>query len=191
MKCALLVAWREYAENAKTRGFWLGLLLFPLILFLSIQVPVLLEQRATPVRYFILVDPSRGLAPAIEAALEKSFQRQMLAALKEYARKNEVPMTTAPSEGAGPAGRRPAPSLADLNEGDALSLETFVAKGGKGFFLAQIGFQLLRNRGEVRVRVDGRGQFDLLKEPARFFEGRRPGAQPGRNLRKEEALAAL
>ena len=142
MKCALLVAWREYAENAKTRGFWLGLLLFPLILFLSIQVPVLLEQRATPVRYFILVDPSRGLAPAIEAALEKSFQRQMLAALKEYARKNEVPMTTAPSEGAGPAGRRPAPSLADLNEGDALSLETFVAKGGKGFFLAQLGPRL-------------------------------------------------
>ncbi len=57
MKSALLVAWREYAENAKTRGFWVGLFLFPLILFLSIQVPILLEQRATPVRYFILVGP--------------------------------------------------------------------------------------------------------------------------------------
>ena len=131
MKSALLVAWREYAENAKTRGFWVGLFLFPLIVFLSVQVPILLEQKATPVRYFILVDPSRGLAPAIEAALEKSCQRQMLGALKGYARKNALPMTNS-------AAPRPAPSLEDLNEADALSLETFVAKGGRDFFLAQL-----------------------------------------------------
>jgi ABC-2 type transport system permease protein len=131
MRYAFLVAWREYAENVKTRGFWIGLFLFPLILFLSVQVPVLLEQRATPVRHFILVDPSRGLAPAIEAALEKSYQRQVLAALKEYARKNAAPMTNS-------AAPRPAPSLEDLNEADAQSLETFVAKGGRDFFLAQL-----------------------------------------------------
>jgi ABC-2 type transport system permease protein len=132
MKYALLVAWREYAENAKTRGFWLGLFLFPLILLLSVEVPVWLEQRATPVRYYILVDPSRSLAPAIEAALEKSYQRQMLAALKEYARKNALPMTNS-------AAPRPGPSLEDLNEADALSLEkTLVATGGRGFFLEQL-----------------------------------------------------
>ncbi|MGO8679006.1 MAG: ABC transporter permease [Limisphaerales bacterium] len=135
MKYAFLVAWREYAENAKTRGFWVGLFLFPLILFLSVQVPVLLERQATPVRYFVLVDPSRGLAPAIEAALEKSYQRQVLAALKEYARKNAAPMTNS-------AAPRPAPSLEDLNEADARALETFVAKGGSGFFLAQLAPQL-------------------------------------------------
>jgi ABC-2 type transport system permease protein len=131
MRCAFLVAWREYAENVKTRGFWVGLLLFPLIVFLSVEVPILLEQKATPVRYFILVDPSRDLAPAIEAALEKSYQRQVLAALKAYARKNAVPMTNS-------AALRPAPALEDLNEGDTRFLETFVAKGGRGSFLAQL-----------------------------------------------------
>jgi ABC-2 type transport system permease protein len=150
MKYALLVAWREYAENAKTRGFWLGLFVFPLILFLSIQVPILLEQRATPVRYFVLVDPSRGLAPAIEAALEQSCRRQMLAALKEYARKNAVPMTNS-------AAPRTAPSLEDLNEGDAQALETFVAKGGEGFFLAQIAPRL-------------RPGAPPFKEPRRLFQ---------------------
>jgi ABC-2 type transport system permease protein len=150
MKYALLVAWREYAENAKTRGFWLGLFLFPLVLFLSVQVPILLEQRATPVRYFILVDPSRGLAPAIEATLEKTYQRQVLAALKEYARKNAAPLTNSASP-------RPAPSLEDLNEADAQALETFVAKGGEGFFLAQI---------ERRLRP-GAPPF---QEPRRLFQ---------------------
>ncbi len=131
MRNALLVAWREYAENAKTRGFWLGLFLFPVIIFLSIQVPILLEQRATPIRYFVLVDPSGNLAPAVQAALDKSHQRQVLAALKDYARKNLAPP-------ADPAAARAASPLDDLNEGDAQSLEDFIAKGGADFFLAQL-----------------------------------------------------
>jgi ABC-type Na+ efflux pump permease subunit len=72
MKYALLVAWRDYAENAKTKGFWLGLFLFPAILFLSIQIPVFLEQKAAPIRHFILVDQSGLLAPAVKSALETS-----------------------------------------------------------------------------------------------------------------------
>ena len=150
MRYALLVAWREYAENAKTRGFWIGIFVFPLILLLSIQVPILLEQKATPVRYYILVDPSRGLAPAIEAAFEKSYEQQMLAALKEYARKNALPMTNS-------AAPRPGRSLEDLNEGDAESLETFVAKGGRDFFLAEL---------EPRLRP-GAAAF---REPRRLYQ---------------------
>ncbi|MGA2864063.1 MAG: ABC transporter permease [Verrucomicrobiota bacterium] len=125
MRAALLVAGREYAENAKTRGFWIGLFLFPIIIFLSIQVPILLEQKATPVRYFVLVDQSGSLAPTVEAALEQSYQRQMVAGLKEYARKN----LAAPAVVA---------ALDEVKEGDAQSLEAFVARGGKEFFLAQL-----------------------------------------------------
>ena len=44
MKYAFLVAWREYAENAKTKGFWIGLFLMPAILFLSAQVPIWLQE---------------------------------------------------------------------------------------------------------------------------------------------------
>jgi ABC-2 type transport system permease protein len=150
MRYALLVAWREYAENAKTRGFWVGIFLFPFILLLSIQVPILIEQKATPVRYYILVDPSRSLAPAIEAALEKSYEQQMLAALKDYARKHALPLTNSPAP-------RPGPSLEDLNGEDARSLETFVAKGGRDFFLAQL---------EPRLRP-GAAPF---REPRRLFQ---------------------
>ena len=32
MKYALLVAWREFAENAKAKGFWIGLFMMPAML---------------------------------------------------------------------------------------------------------------------------------------------------------------
>src|SRR5689334_24064605 len=87
MKYAFLVAWREYAENAKTKGFWMGIFVMPLILFLSIQAPIWLEQKATPVRYFVLVDQSRSLGQVIESRLESLYQRYLLEALNQYARK--------------------------------------------------------------------------------------------------------
>jgi ABC-2 type transport system permease protein len=31
MRCAFLVAWREYTENARTKGFWIGIFLLPVI----------------------------------------------------------------------------------------------------------------------------------------------------------------
>src|SRR5437762_7503033 len=78
MKYALLVAWREYAESIKAKGFWISIFLMPMMLFLSIQAPIWLEQKATPVRYYILVDQSKTLAPAIETAVEKNYQRRVL-----------------------------------------------------------------------------------------------------------------
>ena len=88
MKYVYLVAWREYAESAKAKGFWISLFLMPAILFLSIQVPVWLEQKATPIRYFVLVDQSGEFEPVVEAALEKARQKQRSEALKEYEAKN-------------------------------------------------------------------------------------------------------
>ena len=75
MRCAFLVAWREYAENAKTKGFWIGIFLLPAILFMSIQVPIWLEKKATPVRYFVLVDQSGKFSQAIESSFEKKYQK--------------------------------------------------------------------------------------------------------------------
>ncbi len=87
MKYVYLIAWREYAENAKTKGFWLGLLLVPAIVLLSIQVPIWLQKKGTPVRHYILVDQSGSLAPVIESRLDRAHQKQVLAELTEYARK--------------------------------------------------------------------------------------------------------
>lgn len=93
MKYALLVAWREYAENARTKGFWISLLLVPAIIFGSIQIPIWLQKKGTPTRYYILVDQSETLAPVIEARLEKAYQRQVFNAFNDYARRNAAVST--------------------------------------------------------------------------------------------------
>jgi ABC-2 type transport system permease protein len=88
MKYAVLVAVREYVESAKAKGFWIGIFMIPAILFLTIQAPIWLEQSATPVRYFTVVDQSGTFGPKIEANFEKSYQTRLFHALQEYARKN-------------------------------------------------------------------------------------------------------
>jgi len=71
MRCALLVARREFAEIAKTRGFWIGMLGLPVLVLLSMQGLLWLERKATPVRYFVLLDRSGGLGPAVRTALDR------------------------------------------------------------------------------------------------------------------------
>ncbi|MDQ1300770.1 MAG: type transport system permease protein [Chloroflexota bacterium] len=87
MKNAFLIAWREYADNARTKGFWIGLTIVPLLLWGSIQVPILLHEKATPVRYFVLVDQSGQFEKIIEAGLDRAYQRKVRQAAQEYAAK--------------------------------------------------------------------------------------------------------
>lgn len=86
MKYAMLVAMREYAENAKTKGFWIGLLLFPIMIVLGIQVPKFLA-KATPTRYFVLVDQSNEFGETVEGALERYRVRKKMEAYQTYIRK--------------------------------------------------------------------------------------------------------
>lgn len=111
MKYVFLIAWREYAENAKTKGFWLGILLVPLIIFGSIQIPIWLQKKGTPTRYYVLVDQSETLAPVIESRLERAQQRRVFDALSDYARKNTT-------------------SEVSTNKFNPPSLEQFTAPGG-------------------------------------------------------------
>lgn len=119
MKYALLVAWREFAESIKAKGFWISIFLMPTMLFFSIQTPIWLEQKATPVRYYVLVDQSQNLAPAIDAALEKNYQRRVLEALGEYSRKYSL------QQGSNSFG------LDADGEANPRSVESFISKGGK------------------------------------------------------------
>jgi len=147
MRYAFLVAWREYAENAKTKGFWLGIFVMPLILFLSIQVPVWLEQKATPIRYYVLVDQSGSLAPIVEARLESLHQQKVLEALNDYARKYSRP----------PAFVGAASHLGEFSEANPLSAAAFMSKGGKRYFLEQLKPQLKENAPD-------------FQEPRRLFQ---------------------
>src|ERR1051326_4855664 len=126
MKYAMLVAWREFAESTKAKGFWISIFLMPTMLFFSIQAPMWLEQKATPIRYYVLVDQFKNLAPAIESALEKNYQKRVLEALGDYARKYSVQPNSNP--------------LGPDSEGEANppSVDTFISKGGKDAALERL-----------------------------------------------------
>jgi ABC-2 type transport system permease protein len=109
MKCALLVAAREYAENVKTKGFWVGVILMPILMIAGVQVPRLLRERATPTRYFALVDQSGELGTIVDAAVERHHARRVMRALAEHARKHAK--AAAPQVTAQDLERMPAPDL--------------------------------------------------------------------------------
>ncbi len=91
MRYAFLIAWREYAENIKTKGFWLGLLIFPAILTLSVQLPILLQKKGTPTRHFVITDASGEFAPLIAQAVEREETQRTDQALREFAQQAKVP----------------------------------------------------------------------------------------------------
>src|SRR5687768_14176575 len=88
MRNAFLVALREYVENAKTKGFWIGIFMFPLVIFLSFQIPMLLEKKGAPVRHFVLIDYSGEFDALIEKELDHQYYRRLLSDLLDYAREN-------------------------------------------------------------------------------------------------------
>jgi len=151
MKYAMLVAWREFAESTKAKGFWISIFLMPTMLFFSIQAPIWLEQKATPVRYYVLVDQSKNLAPAIESALDKNYQRRVLEALGDYSRK----YSSQPN--ANPLG------LDSDGEANARSVESFIAKGGKNAALERLKSNL---KPDAPVFQSPRRPYQVVKLPA-------------------------
>jgi ABC-2 type transport system permease protein len=95
MKYAFLIALREYVENAKTKGFWIGIFFIPLLLWGGIEVPRVLQEKAAPVRYFVLVDQSQQFEAAIDAALERYQERRVRQSMNEYLAKHAKPDTRA------------------------------------------------------------------------------------------------
>ena len=89
MRAIFLIALREYAENAKTKGFWIGLFLFPVIIFASIFVQKALEE-STPTRHFILVDQSGLYGTSIREDIAKTYRSDVARALGEYVQDHGV-----------------------------------------------------------------------------------------------------
>ena len=61
----MLVAHREYMENIRTKAFWFGILLVPVIIALSVVVMIWFE-KTKDVRHYAIVDHSEWLAEAVE-----------------------------------------------------------------------------------------------------------------------------
>lgn len=89
MKYIWRVGWREFAENARTKGFWLGILLFPIIIVVASTVPVLLAAKGVSTRHFVLVDQDGSFAERIRKDLAARQQGEMEEALSTFARSSQ------------------------------------------------------------------------------------------------------
>ena len=130
MRNTLLIARREFVENAKTKGFWIGIFIFPLIIAIGIGVQVFLA-RAESARHFVVVDQSGAFLEQIDRAVERLYQRSVLEALGRYVRENrraelrqEIDLAAIPADGGSGT--------------DQAAVEAFIAAGGQDAFLARV-----------------------------------------------------
>ena len=78
MSRILLIAQREFMAYAKTVGFWLSLLAFPLFGVLGVALPLMM-RGADPVRAVVLIEEgpaATGLAAAVKGLLAADTERQ-------------------------------------------------------------------------------------------------------------------
>ena len=139
MKYTLLIALREFAENAKTKGFWLGIFMLPLMLAIGFFVSSKLS-KSEPARYFVVVDQSGEFAESIERSVDWAHQRTVLQALGQHVREHLR------------AGQNPPMDLWP----NPAAVDAFIAAGGKDAYLSQLRPMLRETTPE-------------FKEPARRF----------------------
>ena len=77
MRKTLLIAQREIVAQLKTKGFWIGIFLFPIIIVASIGIPVMLERNKA-VRSYAVRDSSGWLARAVDSAANAGDTRRLL-----------------------------------------------------------------------------------------------------------------
>lgn len=94
MKYALLVAAREFAEHVKTKGFWIGILLFPILAIASVKVPQMLD-RTKATRNFAVFDPSGEFTPIVDAAVKAHYDRKNGAQLLAWTEQKKAKPETA------------------------------------------------------------------------------------------------
>lgn len=132
MRVTLLIAWREYLENVKTKGFWIGVLLVPIVFFIIFHVSSRLAT-ATPTRYYLLVDQSGQYAAQVELAIRREHQRRVMQEFMRYLQENRTD-SQAPV-----LSREPATQLDqlidDFGNDEVTALDEWLANGGLSFAL--------------------------------------------------------
>lgn len=205
MKYALLVARREFVENARTKGFWIGLFLFPAMLLLFGMVPRFLERKATPTRHFLLVDQTGEFAPIVDSRLARLHQRKILQALTEHALKwakkpagsqAKTDLESLPAPGQGP--ERILDEFADSNP---QALDLFAQKGGQDAVLAQLKPFLrddappFREPKQLYIRIPAPSDIDPAAPLTQLAEQLKPYLRGDRRLdvdgRPEKLFAAI
>jgi len=97
------VAVREYLENTKTKGFWIGIILFPVMILVFSQVPQFLEDKAVPTRNYVLIDRSGEFGDLVRESIESRNRRKVLEQLMKFTQKHAPKISEAnPLESAPP-----------------------------------------------------------------------------------------
>jgi len=132
MNMIRLIAWREYMENVKTKGFWAGILIFPII-FTAMYFLQTTLSNATPTRYYVFIDQSGEYSQAVETAIEREHQRRIFGEFVDYLLENrkevDLDLSAAGQNNA-------ADQLIDSADADEVAaLEQWLANGGLDFAL--------------------------------------------------------
>lgn len=132
MRVTLLIAWREYIENVKTKGFWIGVLLVPIVFFLIFHVSSRLAT-ATPTRAYLLIDQSGEYAQAVDTAIRREHQRRVMQAFMRYLQENRrdmagVNLSTEPSSQLDQL-------MDDFGNDEVAALDEWLSNGGLDYAL--------------------------------------------------------
>lgn len=123
MRRVFLVAQREYVQNVRTKGFWFGILFFPVMLTAFIAVPQLLE-RAKSVRRYAVIDESGWLLAAVNARIAAADLRRVLEIAVEARDRPEGDSEVLP-----PVLLESAPMLGDLSGEERAALADVILSG--------------------------------------------------------------
>lgn len=193
MRMILLIAAREYVENIKTKGFWIGILLFPLLMLGIIFFQATLADSA-PARRYILIDQSGIYDQAVEAAIRQEHQRRILQAfvlyLIEYRRENTGAQLT--------ESNNLVDRFIDQVEADEVSaLDQWLANGGLDSALALAAPTLRENAPpfvpprEQFVQTELPPGIDPNATPGQIVEQMRPWLTGQQELPEGDKLFAL
>lgn len=69
MRYLWLIAYREFAENLKTKGFWIGILMFPILLIAAGTLPMLMAKKGQPTRHYVILDQTGEFETIIRQAM--------------------------------------------------------------------------------------------------------------------------
>ena len=73
------IAWREFRYTALTKGFLIGAIILPGIMFAAIPLlPMLMSSKSAPlIGRVVVIDPTNSLAPSLEMSLPMSAQKTL------------------------------------------------------------------------------------------------------------------
>lgn len=132
MRVICLIAWREYLENVKTKGFWIGVLLVPIAFFIIFHVSSRLATT-TPTRYYMLIDQSGLYGEAVESAIRREHQRRVMQDFMRYLAEHRSDPSSAALQQA-PANQLNQ-LIDDFGNDEVAALDEWLNRGGLDFAL--------------------------------------------------------